>query len=127
VGRFYVAWLPPGDKQSDKKPYKIAATEGNDIRAFVTSKRLIVSKIRPDIYNVWQHGDGSVSLLYDLRFDAHLRAAWTYDSGTFRDASFSKLADQILYGVIKDQDDFAVMMANLRCSIKGPTVEPCPL
>jgi hypothetical protein len=100
---------------------------GNDMQLGTTSRRLLVdgrNTIITMLWDVWHTGDGSVSLLYDPNYDTNLRAAWTYQrSSTQRWAFFTKVADMILDGALKDQDDFPVIRDNLHCSIKGTA---CP-
>ncbi|MCL2824824.1 MAG: hypothetical protein FWD57_12625 [Polyangiaceae bacterium] len=100
------------------------------MRSSATTKRLIGDPdhgLQCTIWNIHHYGWGSISLLYDLGLDANLRAAWTYDN---RDSSdhvyyslFSKVTDQLYDAVIKDQNDMAVIAANLECSIKGWTCQ----
>ena len=120
TGRFFIAW-----RRSDDDLYGITFTEGNDERFTAISRKLIVNGMPTYIWNQWQYGDGSPSLLYDLIDDTNLRAAWTYDRRDpegRRWAFFTRFADQIFDGVLKDQNDHPIIRANLSCSIKGT---PC--
>ncbi|MCL2823178.1 MAG: hypothetical protein FWD57_04240 [Polyangiaceae bacterium] len=126
VGRYYMSW-----RDKDSGLYYITHTEGNDMRSTATTKRLIVDAyhgIMPVIWNVWHYGLGSISLLYELGFDANLRAAWTFegviDGVLTRYDLFSRVTDQIYEVTLKDQNDMHVITNNLRCFIPGA---PCPL
>ena len=78
-----------------------------------------------DIVNVSQQGKGSINLLYNRLDDSNLRAAWTWirEYGA-RIPSISKVADHVLNGALKDQNDFRVILSNLRCCLKETL---CPL
>jgi hypothetical protein len=130
-GRFYLAYNAPG---VDPHPVTtmITQSEGNDRSAGATWRRL-VWPAEAEIY-MYRLFDtiGNVSLSYDSSYDNNLRAAVTNGGvcGTVMQTNggvcagtgikrlyFFPIADGIFNSDLKDQDDYAVLRANLRCSL----------
>jgi hypothetical protein len=110
-GRFYLSWRPYPTGAA-----MISLSEGNDVDAAATSRRLIFRR-GTYLRNVWALLEGSVALEYDPRFDTNLRAAWVYAQN--RVAQVNPFADGILDVKMRDQDDYHFILANLACSLDG--------
>lgn len=129
-GRYYVAYVP--GPASTRRAIAIQFSEGNDLDATESDGRRMYFALAPAYYqNVWAYARGNVALHFDLAHDRNLRGAWTFDfewrdaNGNivqaFREPNFTPIADGIINGVLKDQDDYGVIKSNLACSLgHGP-------
>lgn len=108
-GRFFIGVQPAAGASA-----QIAMTDGNDMTAGVTKRRLRWSAFPIHVFNEWQVPIGGVSLLFDRADDQSLRASWTaFDSAEV----FAPLADGLFNTQLKDHDDYARMKQNLACAL----------
>jgi hypothetical protein len=109
-GRFYVAWkpLPTGAGL-------IGFTQGNDPAPEATALRM---QFQGGTYlrNLWAVTTDGIPLLYDVRFDDNLRAAYVHAN---RNLQFLPFADGVIDADMYDQDDYEYILANLACSLTG--------
>lgn len=120
-GRFYLSWSP-----SDAGKY-IAQTEGNDWAGSVTTGRRFQWRQEPAyLTNKWLKGPGNISLLFERGIDTNMRGAITY-LDNYKGGpvpQFFPFADGIFNGVMRDQNDIAVVQANMTCSLNNSA---CPM
>ena len=110
-GRFYLAWRPYPTGAG-----VISLSEGNDLDGAASARRLVFRR-GTYIRNLWALLEGTVALSFDPRFDDNLRAAWVYaNTGVLQ---FNPFADGVIAVQMKDQDDYAFILANLACSLDG--------
>lgn len=125
-GRFYLSWIRPDEPNGDPWGIHITQTEGNDLSPGATSRRLRWLQSPVYLTNTWLYGSGNVSLLFERGIDRNMRAAVSFPTesdGTL--PIFFPFADGIFNGDLRDQDDFAVIRANLACSLhRGAS---CPM
>jgi hypothetical protein len=107
-GRFYIAWkpLPTGAGL-------ISFTQGNDLAPGAAALRM---EFLPGTFlrNLWAIAIDGVTLHFDPRFDANLRASFVYFKGGVQ---FLPFADGIIDVEMHDQDDYDYILANLACSL----------
>jgi hypothetical protein len=124
-GRFYLAWSPTDDATTGQPRGVFAAqTEGNDMNAAATDRRLAWRQQSIFVQNTWAYAYSNVSLLYDLAYDRNLRGAFTFTKGggSPRSLRFFPVADGIIPNILRDQNDYSVILANLACAIGR---QPC--
>lgn len=115
-GRFYLAWNPT-DLNGDCHAAYLSQTEGNDLSASATSRRMMFVDHRTYYMNIWNCVNYNIALQYDMSFDESMRGAQAFGDGTNDVMRFSPAADGIFNAPAKDQDDYAVILGNLRCSL----------
>jgi hypothetical protein len=119
-GQFYLLYNPDGGL------IQIMKTEGNGPVSTSIDRRFQFRETPVVFGNEWSCVAGSPALAYEGGWDTNLRAAWTWhDCGnsSSRSLTFNPIADGMPNVVLKDQNDYTVISAMVRCSIAGG---PCP-
>lgn len=124
AGRFHLAWNPPAGAAL------MTQSEGNNASPGATSRRLQFRQANIYFTNYWGSVKGNIALLHDISFDQdwQLWGGQTFRENAgepteYRDLNFFPYAGGIFNSLIKDQDDYAVIRANLKCCFSGP----CPM
>lgn len=118
-GRFYLAWSPPTSALGCS--VLLTETEGNSVLPWATSQRLRFGyQIFLTGYQEKDCSSANVSLLFDMDFDSNLRGAFSYYNDAVAQAKFMPIADGIINGTLKDQNDLSVIANNYRCPLGGP-------
>lgn len=124
-GRFYLSWIAQNYPSVEPDVMLITHTEGNDLSLGATSRR---ARWRLDpvfLTNKWLRGSGNVSLLFERGIDRNVRGAVSFPQENNILPIFFPFADGIFDGVIRDQNDFTVIRANLACSLSSSG--SCPM
>jgi hypothetical protein len=122
-GRFYLASNTSPSAQGQQRPAQLVQTEGNDWDS-TSTQRFVWASRSIHWWNQWFNAKGNMTLHYNPTFDNNLRGVTTENHPNGSRLHFSPIADGIFNNVIRDQDDYAVIGANLRCSLG---LEQCPL
>jgi hypothetical protein len=127
-GRLYVGWNPGTlfvNANNNDCGMRQMVSEGNVDPAWTTTSRLGFYQRSIHIHNKWDCSSSNISYLYDLASDYNLREAHLIDYGATGRLSFAPAADGIVNESYRDQDDYSIIRADLKCAVTND-IGSCP-